>query len=101
MAARAGAQRRRSLLLLRLRRLQQAGASTSLLRKATATLTPAVVIPPAVIIRIEVEKLAPRLLVESLNESEHQRLCDWLETQPRLLKLVQEAIRLEAEVGSS
>lgn len=56
---------------------------------------------PAILIRVELERLAPRLLVESVNEREHQALVDWLETQPRLLKLVQDAIALERMCGSS
>jgi hypothetical protein len=56
---------------------------------------------PAILIRIELERLAPRLLTEAFNEHEHQALVDWLDTQPRLLQLVQAAIALENECGSS
>jgi len=51
---------------------------------------------PAILIRLELEA-APRLLVDALDDREHTRLLDWLQTHPRYAALVSEAIVLEAE----
>jgi hypothetical protein len=51
---------------------------------------------PAILIRIELEA-APRLQVDALNQQEHDRIVDWLRAHPRYLRLVQEALALEAE----
>ena len=52
--------------------------------------------PPAIVIRLELEA-APRLQVDALDERESKRLLDWLDAHPRYLRLIQEAIELEAE----
>lgn len=50
---------------------------------------------PAVVIRLELEAV-PRLLVDAINEEEHDRLLDWIESHPRYRQLIQDALALRA-----
>jgi hypothetical protein len=55
------------------------------------------VIPPAIVIRLELEA-APRVYCEALAEAEQTRLGDWLaEARPEYGALVDRAMELEAE----
>ncbi len=51
---------------------------------------------PAIVIRLELEA-APKLYVDAVNSAEHDRLLDWIGSQPHYLRLIQAAIDLEAE----
>jgi hypothetical protein len=51
---------------------------------------------PAILIRFELEA-APRLLVDALDEREHERLIDWLKAHPLYLQLIEEALELERQ----
>ncbi|MFL5922326.1 MAG: hypothetical protein ACJ75Q_00600 [Gaiellaceae bacterium] len=51
---------------------------------------------PAVIVRFEFEA-SPSLYVDAVREGDHARLVQWLEQHPRYLRLIQEALELEAE----
>jgi hypothetical protein len=49
---------------------------------------------PAVVIRCEYEAVAPELLIDCLDEDEHDRLVDWIATQPGLGELIGLALGL-------
>jgi hypothetical protein len=56
--------------------------------------------PPAVVIRIELEAAAPKVIADC-SEAEVARLSGWLAQQPDLLLLVTHAIELEEEVQAA
>ena len=49
---------------------------------------------PALVIRLELEE-RPRVVEEAMTEAESHRLEFWIKSQPALLKLVKEALRLK------
>lgn len=51
---------------------------------------------PALTIRLELESTTVTLLTDCVNDSEYQRLRDWLDGQPDLCDLVARALELDA-----
>jgi hypothetical protein len=54
--------------------------------------------PPAVVIRVEFEATAPKVIADYTSEAEAAHLCSWLNQQPHLLLLVARALELTEEV---
>ena len=52
--------------------------------------------PPRLWIELCLESASPRLLMDTLNEGEFDRLCDWITSQPDLRELFARAVELEA-----
>jgi hypothetical protein len=57
--------------------------------------------PPAVVIHIGLESLAPRVLLDCMNQAEEVRLIDWIRSQDGLAVLVQRAIDLAEEARAA
>jgi hypothetical protein len=51
--------------------------------------------PPAVVIRVELEDMRPRVGVDCVNEAEASRLADWVNSQEDLQDLVAFALCLD------
>jgi hypothetical protein len=56
---------------------------------------------PAILIRVEFEATAPKVIADYTSESEAAHLCSWLNEQPDLLLLVARALELAEEVRAS
>jgi hypothetical protein len=57
--------------------------------------------PPAVVIRVEFEATAPKVIADYANEAEAAHLCSWLNQQPDLRLLVARALELAEEVRAA
>jgi hypothetical protein len=57
--------------------------------------------PPVILIRIDVESKAPRVLMVCMNDAEEARIVDWLRSQDDLAELVARAIEIGEELQAA
>jgi hypothetical protein len=53
--------------------------------------------PPAVVIKIEFERLEPLVAADYISEEDQARMMDWLRQRPDLADLISHALDLEQE----
>lgn len=56
---------------------------------------------PAIVIRFDIEELAPKVLLDAANEGEEHRIVDWVRNQHELAVIVQRAIDAAEEARAA
>jgi hypothetical protein len=57
--------------------------------------------PPAIVIRVEFERVEPVVFSDTLDEGERDRLVAWLQRRPELHELVRRALELAQEARAA
>lgn len=56
---------------------------------------------PSILIRFDIESLAPKVLLDVANEAEETRIVDWIRSRDELAQLVQRALELAEEARAA